>query len=188
MSSLAFNTTSFYYFWAVELDNRTAAAQPEETDFRDVPCDFGCLTGVIWSRLGCAERGWGEWRIEGMSSALQGGPNWLVREMWVLHVNDPPRLLVAWAEVSMMSAMLFYMAGQAGEGQLQHCAAETVNTLYLRQDLMFVATAGENKSADVVLSVSGFAAIHVVMCSGEANSRRGKWIIFVFPSWEIQAK
>ncbi len=34
MSSLAFNTASVYYFWAVELDNRTAAAQSEGTDFR----------------------------------------------------------------------------------------------------------------------------------------------------------
>lgn len=118
MRSLAFNTASFYYFWAVELDNRTAAVQSEWTNFRHFHCYSGCVTGFTGCWLGWAasNRVWGGRSVEGSVESVmsretraQGsrvGLIWVQSSMTDLCVSCITAL-APWAEVS-MSTLLFY--------------------------------------------------------------------------------
>ncbi len=60
MSSLPFNTASFYYFWAVELDNRTAAERSLGTNFKNLNCYSG-YTGSRGTAGWLREEVWSQW-------------------------------------------------------------------------------------------------------------------------------
>lgn len=89
MSSLAFNTASFYYFWAVELDNRTAAAvQSEWTHVRT-------LIFWLYDRIHCIQAvafkdsQQCEWSVESVTILTSAGWVWYKSKVaWLTSVGD----------------------------------------------------------------------------------------------------
>lgn len=69
MSGLAFNTASFHYFWAVELDNRTASVQSQCMNLWKL-CEMnGRRRGWRKAQSG-AEAGWEDAEINGGSDLI----------------------------------------------------------------------------------------------------------------------
>lgn len=70
MSGLAFNTVSLYYFWAVELDNRTASGHSQCMNFQIL-----CETNDWRSSMASGEERGQEQKQEVKSQRLMGRGN-----------------------------------------------------------------------------------------------------------------